>query len=79
MNNSEMHNAIDAARHSGKYMVALWYRENDELKQVRVTESFPVGDIPIAQEMLLKDFATLTVSRPDSTNQLPGTLPPKKS
>lgn len=56
-----LHLELDKAIKTGRYMVSIWYREDKELKQFRVTNDFPIKDIPLALDLLNKDLDKLTI------------------
>lgn len=53
--------ALEAAKASGKYMVAVWRVADDKLELFRVTEGFPLADVPTALEMLKEDLKPMTI------------------
>lgn len=63
---TELDNELEKAKTSGKYMISIWYRTNDELKHYRLTTEFPIKDIPLALDMLKKDLDKISQSIPQS-------------
>lgn len=51
---------LQAAKTSGRYMVAVWAVINDKVEFFRQTEGFPLGDLPTAQAMLKDDLDEMT-------------------
>ena len=59
--------ALEAAKASGKFMVAIWRVQDDKLELFRVTEGFPLADVPTALGMLKDDMAPLTIQKEEVT------------
>jgi hypothetical protein len=47
---------LDRAKKSDRYMVAVWYREGDELHLYRTTNNFLHSDLGIATNLLHQDL-----------------------